>query len=157
MILLVLALYFIVLVGRRWRCSECFAKDDALKTRVLSFGVQEVFWMNFLVSRINRRLLWLGRRCCLVAALLSRVVSIVIRYLVTRCRTVSFDFLTIFPFVDDDYFRVATNVDNIVSRYWNSQRSRRVVDGALFWGSSSGCCPDEQWLWFLVEVKEFRS
>ena len=41
--MLVLSLFFVVLVGRRWRCSECFAKDDALKTRVLSFWVQEVF------------------------------------------------------------------------------------------------------------------
>jgi len=38
-----LALFFAVLVGRRWRCSECFAKGDALETRVLSFGVQEAF------------------------------------------------------------------------------------------------------------------
>ena len=45
---------FVVFVGRSWRCSECFAKDDALETRVLSFGVEEAFLMNFLVSRINR-------------------------------------------------------------------------------------------------------
>ena len=70
--------------------------------------------MNFLVSRINRRLLWLGRRCCLVAATLSRVVPVVIRYFEVGCRSVGFDFVMIFTVIDDDCFRVATNVDNIV-------------------------------------------
>ena len=37
-ILLMLTLFFVVLVGRRWRCSECFAKDDALEARMLPFG-----------------------------------------------------------------------------------------------------------------------
>ena len=70
--------------------------------------------MNFLVSSVNRRLLWLGKRCCFVTALLSGVVPVDIGHPVIRCRTVSFDFFVIFPFVDDDCFRVATNVDNIV-------------------------------------------
>ena len=34
-------LIFLVFVGRRWRYSECFAKDDALEARVLSFGGAE--------------------------------------------------------------------------------------------------------------------
>jgi len=70
--------------------------------------------MNFLLSRINRRLLWLGRRCCLVVAPLSRVVPVDVGYPIVGCRTVSFDFFMIVPFVDDDCFHVATNVDNIV-------------------------------------------
>ena len=70
--------------------------------------------MNFLVSRINCGLLWLERRCCLVAASFSRIIPVDIRYPVIRCWTLGFDFLMIFPFVDDDCFRVATNVNNIM-------------------------------------------
>ena len=66
------------------------------------------------MSRINLRLLWLGRRGCLVAAPLSRVVPVVVRYFEVGCRAVGFDFFMTFSFVDDDYFRIATNVDNIV-------------------------------------------
>ena len=70
--------------------------------------------MDFLMSRIRRRLFWLRRRCCLVATSFSRIVPIDIEYSVIRCRTVGFDFLMVFSFVDDDCFRVAANVDNIV-------------------------------------------
>ena len=70
--------------------------------------------MDFLMSRIRRRLFWLRRRCCLVATSFSRIVPVDIRYPVIRCWTVGFDFLMVFSFVDDDCFRVAANVDNIV-------------------------------------------
>ena len=70
--------------------------------------------MDFLMCRIRRRLFWLRRRCCLVATPFSRIVPVDIRYPVIRCRTVGFDFLMVFSFVDDDCFRVAANVDNIV-------------------------------------------
>ena len=70
--------------------------------------------MDFLVSRINRRLLWLRRRCCLVATSLSRIVPVDIRYPVIRCRTVGFDFLVIFSFVDDECSCAGANVDNTV-------------------------------------------
>ena len=70
--------------------------------------------MDFLVSRINRRLLWLRRGCCFVAGLLSGVVPVDVRYLIIRCRTVGFDFLMVFPFFDDDCFCIAGNVNNIV-------------------------------------------
>ena len=70
--------------------------------------------MNLLVSGINLRLLWLGKRCCFVAAPLPRVVLVGIGYPIVGCRAVGFDFFMVFPFVDDDCFRVVTNVDNIV-------------------------------------------
>ena len=70
--------------------------------------------MNFLVSGVNRRLLWLRRGSCFVAAPLSGVVAVDVGYPIVRCRTVGFDFLMVFPFVDDDCFRIATNVDDIV-------------------------------------------
>ena len=70
--------------------------------------------MDFLVSRINRRLLWLRRRCCLVATSLSRIVPVNTVYPVIRCQTVGFDFLMIFSFVDDDCSCVVANVDKIV-------------------------------------------
>ena len=44
----------------------------------------------------------------------SRVVPVDIRYPVIRCQTVGFDFVMIFPYVDDDCFCIAANVDNIV-------------------------------------------
>ena len=44
----------------------------------------------------------------------SRIVPVDIRYPVIRCRTVGFNFLMVFSFVDDDYLCVAANVDNIV-------------------------------------------
>ena len=70
--------------------------------------------MDFLVSRIIRRLLWLRRRCCLVAMLFSRIVPVEVRYPVVGRRTVGFDFLMIFSFVNDDCFCVVANVDNVV-------------------------------------------
>ena len=70
--------------------------------------------MDFLVSRIRRRLFWLRRRCCLVAMSFSRIVPVDVRYPVIRCRTKGFDFLMVFSFVDDDCLRIAANVDNIV-------------------------------------------
>ena len=44
----------------------------------------------------------------------SRIVPVDVRYPVIRCRTIGFDFLMVFSFVDDDCLRVAANVDNIV-------------------------------------------
>ena len=105
---------FVVIVGRSWRCSECFAKSAALEGRMLSFWVQEAFWVDLLMSRVSCRLLWLRRRCCLVATSFSQVVPVDIRYPVIGYRTVSFDFLMIFLFVDDDCSCVVANVDNIV-------------------------------------------
>jgi len=70
--------------------------------------------MDFLVSRICRRLFWLRRRCCLIATPFTQIVPVDVRYPVIRCRTVGFDFLMVFSFVDDDCLRVAANVDNIV-------------------------------------------
>ena len=70
--------------------------------------------MDLLLSRISRRLLWLRRKCCLVATSFTRVVPVDIGYPVIRCWTVGFDFLMTFPFVDDDCFCVTANVDNIV-------------------------------------------
>ena len=66
------------------------------------------------MSGISRRLLWLRRRCCLVAMPFSRIVPIDVRYLVVGCRTVSFDFLKIISFADDDCSCIVTNVDNVV-------------------------------------------
>ena len=51
---------------------------------------------------------------CFVVAPFHRVVPANIGYPIVGCRTVRFDFFMVFPFVDDNYFRVATNVDNIV-------------------------------------------
>ena len=45
---------------------------------------------------------------------LSRVVPVDVGYPIVGCRTVSFDCFMVFPFVDDDNFRTATNIDNIV-------------------------------------------
>ena len=70
--------------------------------------------MDPLVSGINLRLLWLRRRCCFVMVPFPRVVPADIGYPIVGCWTVGFDFFMVFPFVDDDCFRVATNVDNIV-------------------------------------------
>ena len=44
----------------------------------------------------------------------SRVVPVDIRYPVIRCQAIGFDFLMIFPFIDDDCSCVVANVDNIV-------------------------------------------
>ena len=66
------------------------------------------------MSRVSCRLLWLRRRCCLVATSFSRIVPVDIRYPVIGCQTVGFDFLMIFSFVDDDYSCIVTNVDNVV-------------------------------------------
>ena len=44
----------------------------------------------------------------------SRIVPVDIRYSVIRCRTVGFDFLMIFSFIDDDCSCVVANVDNVV-------------------------------------------
>ena len=70
--------------------------------------------MDLLMSGISRRLLWLRRRCCLVATPFLRIVPVDIRYLVIGCRTVVFDFLMIFSFVDDDCSCVVANVDDVV-------------------------------------------
>ena len=70
--------------------------------------------MDFLMSGINRRLLWLRRRCCLVAMPFSRIVPVEVRYPVVGRRTVGFDFLMIFSFADDDCSCIVTNVDNVV-------------------------------------------
>ena len=70
--------------------------------------------MDFLVSRICRRLFWLRRRCCLVATPFSRIVPVDVRYPVVGCRTVGFDFLMIFSFADEDCSCVVANVDNVV-------------------------------------------
>ena len=66
------------------------------------------------MSGISRRLLWLRRRCCLVATSFSRIVAVDIRYPVIGCQTVGFDFLMIFSFIDDDCSCVVANVDNVV-------------------------------------------
>ena len=70
--------------------------------------------MDFLMSRASCRLLWLRRRCCLVATPFSRIVPVDIRYPVIRGRTVGFDFLMVFSFVDDDCSCVVANVDDVV-------------------------------------------
>ena len=89
-------------------------KSAALKGRVLSFWVQEAFSVDLLMSGISRRLLWLRRRCCLVATPFSRIVPVDVRYPVVGCQTVGFDFLMIFSFADEDYSCVVANVDNVV-------------------------------------------
>ena len=66
------------------------------------------------MSRISRRLLWLRRRCCLVATPFSRIVLVDIRYPIIRCRAVGFDFLVVFSFVDDDCSCIVDNVDDVV-------------------------------------------
>ena len=69
--------------------------------------------MDLLMSGISRRLLWLRRRCCLVATLFSVIVPVDVKYPVVGCRTVGFDFLMIFSFADEDCFCVVANVDNV--------------------------------------------
>ena len=66
------------------------------------------------MSGISRRLLWLRRRCCLVATLFSVIVPVDVKYPVVGCRTVGFDFLMIFSFVDDDCSCIVANVDDVV-------------------------------------------
>ena len=67
------------------------------------------------MGRIDIRLLGrLRRRYCFVTASLPRVVPVVVRYFEVGCQAVGFDFYMIFTVIDDDCFRVATNIDNIV-------------------------------------------
>ena len=80
-------------------------KNAALEGRVLSFWVQEAFCVDLLMSGISRRLLWLRRRCCLVAMPFSRIVPVDVRYPVVGCRT---------AFLDDDCSCIVAIVDNVV-------------------------------------------
>ena len=70
--------------------------------------------MDFLMSGISCRLLWLRRWCCLVATPFSRIVPVDIRYPIIRCRVVGFDFLVVFSSVDDDCSCIVANVDDVV-------------------------------------------
>ena len=44
----------------------------------------------------------------------SGIVAVDIRYPVVGCKTVGFDFLMIFSFIDDDCSCIVANVDNVV-------------------------------------------